>query len=59
MFWIKNSGLKALRVAEEDLSDWPLALNLCNRLAELYPQQRAAMEAKAIKLKEQLPDSRK
>ena len=52
LFWVKEAGLKAFRVAAEDLNDGPQALNICTNLAEAVPQLRRVFEAKAAKLRE-------
>ncbi len=58
LFWVKESGLKAFRVAAEDLNDWPQALSICTNLAESVPQLRAVFEAKALKLRDQLANAK-
>ena len=58
LFWVKESGLKAFRVAAEDLNDVPQALNICTNLAESIPQLRAVFDAKAFKLREQLTNAK-
>lgn len=58
LFWVKESGLKAFRVAAEELNDWPQALNICTNLAESVPQLRPVFEAKAAKLRDPLSNGK-
>jgi len=58
-FWVKEAGLRAFRVASEDLKDRNLALSICTNLAEQVPQLRTVFENKASRLKEQLPNATK
>ncbi len=58
LFWVREAGLKAFRVAAEDLDNLPQALSICTNLAESLPQVRPVFEAKAAKLREQLTSPR-
>jgi hypothetical protein len=52
LFWIKESGLKAVRLAT-DIQDWSVAEHVCERLLELLPQLRPALEQRILKIKAQ------
>ncbi|HVV00680.1 MAG TPA: tetratricopeptide repeat protein, partial [Verrucomicrobiae bacterium] len=52
LFWIKESGLKAVRLAS-DLQEWSIAERACGRLIELLPQLRPSLEQRLLKLRAQ------
>lgn len=59
LYWVKEAGLKAYRIASEDLDDWPQALNICRQLAGEFPQLRPAFENKMAKAREHLAGEKK
>jgi hypothetical protein len=52
-FWVKEAGLAAARMKEED-KDWEGAINIYNRLATLLPPLRPTLEKKMDKAREQM-----
>jgi TolA-binding protein len=52
LFWIKESGLKAVRLAT-DMQQWSVAEHVCERLLDLLPQLRPSLEERILKIKAQ------
>jgi TolA-binding protein len=52
LFWIKESGLKAVRLAT-DMQQWSVAEHVCERLLDLLPQMRPSIEQRILKIKAQ------
>ena len=59
LYWVRESGLKAFRIASEDLNDWPQALNICTNVVETFPQLRSVFENKMLKAREHFPNGNK
>jgi tetratricopeptide (TPR) repeat protein len=57
VFWIKEAGLNAGRVAEK-LQWWAKAINVYNRLKEMLPQQSAFFDSRIRKAEEHLPTAK-
>jgi TolA-binding protein len=55
-FWLKEASLAAARMAEEQ-QDWTLAIHLYQRLINVLPPLRPALEKRIQKAREQLPRS--
>jgi len=52
LFWIKESGLKAVRLAT-DMQQWSVAERVCARLLDLLPQMRPSLEDRILKIRGQ------
>lgn len=52
-FWVQKAGLEAARMAET-LQDWPQAIKIYERLLQLLPPVRPALEKKLAKAQETL-----
>jgi TolA-binding protein len=52
-FWLKRAGLDAVRVAET-LQDWPLVIQLCERLRALPPPASPTLDKRIARAEEQL-----
>lgn len=52
VFWVKEAGIAAGRLAEE-LKQWQVALNLYGSLAQLAPPLRPNLERKMVRIREQ------
>jgi TolA-binding protein len=57
-FWVKEAGLKALRLAEA-MGDWESTIKVCKKLAELLPSLRPALEERRLKAEKNLEDTGK
>lgn len=54
LYFVKEAGLDAVRVATEDLADWKMALNLSSNIVNAFPQLRPVFEAKMNRAQEHL-----
>jgi len=57
LFWVKEAGLNAGRVAEK-LQWWAQAINIYNRLKEILPTQSAFFDGRIRKAEEHLPTAK-
>jgi TolA-binding protein len=55
-FWVKESGLKAARLAEK-LQRWPEAVKIYEQLEQWFPALRSLLEKRTIHARESLPQS--
>jgi hypothetical protein len=58
LVWVKKAGLNAFQVAS-DLTDWPLASNICANLVDKFPQLRSIFENKMRLAQDQLAKEKK
>jgi TolA-binding protein len=59
LYWVKEAGLKAYRVASEEFNDWRLASSICSYLAEKFPQLHSVFENKLLLAQEHLAKEKK